>query len=308
VASSSVLIGTATDHTSIEHLNGLPWTVQTIDVQSVLAGQNPGASFRLRQTGSSSVVVADSQLLTGGTTYLLFIVPWTLVPGDHTGQWVTVGGPQGEYSYDASSKRASLLDRSLPNLPASVTLGIVRSIVATSPPQGLAARPPPTIHGAGSATATTSSTIDFGIMTDYLGPIARDHSDPNTGISLSVPPADAKATVPWQQAVAQCFSGAGICNRAGGTIRVSLAIGYNPQSGEALPDGSIGPTMNQDLVYVLVQTLGSCAAVGGGASGTNTPPSTYATCTALSFIDAHTGRGVSAVSGPSITDPSSDSP
>jgi hypothetical protein len=141
-------------------------------------------------------------------------------------------------------------------------------------------------------------------MADYLGPVARDYSDPNTGISVSVPPADAKPTVPWQQAVAQCFSAAGICNKAGSTIRVSLAIGYNPQSGEALPDGSIDPTMNQDLVYVLSQTLGSCAPVGVGPSGTNAPPSTYPSCTALSFIDAHTGRGVSAVSGPSITDPS----
>ena len=182
------------------------------------------------------------------------------------------------------------------------------SVSTTSNRRQAASSDLPTIHGAGSTTATTSSTIDFGIMADYLGPIARDYSDPNTGTSLSVPPAASKATVPWQQAVAQCFSGAGICNRAGGTIRVSLAIGYNPQSGEALPDGSIDPTMNQDLVYVLAQTLVTCAPVGGGPSGTNTPPSTYPSCTDLSFIDAHTGRGVSAVSGPSITDPSSDSP
>jgi hypothetical protein len=163
----------------------------------------------------------------------------------------------------------------------------------------------PTIHGAGSATATTSSTTDFGIMADYFGPIGRDYSDPNTGISLSVPPADATATIAWRQAVAQCFSAAGICSRAGGTIRVSLAVGYNPRSGEALPDGSIDPTMNHDLVYVLAQTLGSCAPVGGGPSGAKTPPSTSPPCTALSFIDAHTGRGLSAVSGQSITDPSS---
>jgi hypothetical protein len=159
VASSSVLIGTATDHTSIEHLNGLPWTVQTIDVQSVLAGQNPGANFRLRQTGSSSVVVEDSQLLTSGTTYLLFIVPWTLVPGDHTGQWVTIGGPQGEYSYDTSRKTASLLDRSLPNLPTSVTLGSVRSIVAASPPQGLAAQPTATSSTPVPATSFPAPTV-----------------------------------------------------------------------------------------------------------------------------------------------------
>ncbi len=180
------------------------------------------------------------------------------------------------------------------------------SVIATSSRRQAASSDLPTIHGAGSATATTSSTIDFGIIAEYLGSIAGDYSDPNSGISLNVPPADAKATVAWQQAVAQCFSGAGICNREGGTIRVSLAVGYNPQSGKALPDGSIDPTMNHDLVYVLAQTLGPCAPVG--PSGTNSPPSTHPSCNALSFIDARTGRGVSAVSGPSITDPSSDSP
>lgn len=198
--------------------------------------------------------------------------------------------------------------RLLPTLAICVALAAgcgtsKASVRATSGRSQAVPSDTPTIHSAGSATATTSSTIDLGITADYLGPIARDYSEPNTGISLSVPPVDAKATVPWQQAVARCFSDAGICNRAGGTIRVTLAIGYNPQSGEALPDGSIDPTMNQDLVYVLAQTLGPCAPVSGGPSGENAPPSTYPSCTALSFIDAHTGRGVSAVSGPSITDP-----
>ena len=204
------------------------------------------------------------------------------------------------------SYRGMKTGRLLPPLALCLALaagcGTSKALVSATSSRGQAASSDlPSIHGAGSATATTSSTIDFGVMADYLGPIVRDYSDPNTGISLSVPPADAKATVPWQQAVAQCFSAAGICNRAGGTIRVSLAIGYNPLSGEALPDGSIDPTMNRDLAYVLVQTLGGCAPVG--PAGTNTRPSTYPSCTALSFIDAHTGRGVGAVSGPSISDP-----
>ena len=202
---------------------------------------------------------------------------------------------------------AMRISRLLPPLALCVALAAgcgstKASVSATSSRRRAASSDLPTVHGAGTAMASTSSTIDFGIMADYLGPIARDYSDPNTGISLGVPPADAKATIAWRQAVAQCFSGAGICNTTGGTIRVSLAIGSNPQSGEVLADGSIDPTMHQNLVYVLAQTLSSCAPVGG-ASGTNTPPSTYPSCTALSFIDAHTGRGVSAVSGPSITDP-----
>ena len=155
--------------------------------------------------------------------------------------------------------------------------------------------------GAESTTATTASITEFGVTAVYVGPITADDSDPDTGVSLTVPPAHSKPTVAWQQAVAQCFSGTGICNRAGGTIRVSLAVGYNPQSGEALPNGSINPTMNHDLVYVL-QPLGRCAPTGG--SPASTPPSTYPSCTALSFIDAHTGAGATSISGPSVRDPS----
>ena len=83
---------------------------------------------------------------------------------------------------------------------------------------------------------------------------------------------------------------------------MSLAVGYNPQSGEVLPNESIDPTMNHDLVYVLAQPLGRCAPAGGSPG--STPPSTYPSCTALSFIDAHTGKGATSVSGPSVHDPS----
>jgi hypothetical protein len=142
-ASSAIVIGTATMQTHVEQLNGNPWTVQAVDVQSVVAGQDPGSSFALRQLGDSSTSVEGSQLLIAGKAYLLFIVPWTLVPGDHTGQWVTVGAPAGEYSYDRSSQTASRLDPESPGLPTSVSLGDVRSVAAGSPPQGIAGRPPP---------------------------------------------------------------------------------------------------------------------------------------------------------------------
>ena len=148
----------------------------------------------------------------------------------------------------------------------------------------------------------TASTTGFGVTGDYLGPIRRDSLDASTGISLTIPPAKADPAVTWQQAVVQCFAPAGICSRTAGTVRVSLAVGYDPQSGEASPTGSISPTMNHDLVYVLAQTTGPCAPVG--PAGPTSPPPTYPSCTSLSFLDAHTGRGAISVSGPLIRDPS----
>jgi predicted small secreted protein len=150
-------------------------------------------------------------------------------------------------------------------------------------------------------TSTTATTTVSGITAEYKGPITQDDSYASTGISLSVPPTDAKPTLSWQRAVGLCFSGAGICNRTAGTIRVSLAVGYNPQSGAALPDGSIEPIMNHTLVYVLAQPLGPCAPTGPG--GARARASTFPSCTGLSFVDAHTGKGATAVSGPSIRDP-----
>lgn len=175
-----------------------------------------------------------------------------------------------------------------------VSKASVRSSLNVSERQSVPAAP--------TAATTTPSTTDFGVTADYVGAITHDYSDPETGMSLIVPPADATPTVTWQQAVAVCFSGAGMCDRAAGTIRVSMAVGYSPQSGEALPDGSIKPAMNHDLVYVIAQPLGRCAPAG--PPGTGTPPSTYRSCTALSFINADTGKAATSVSGPSVRDPS----
>jgi hypothetical protein len=181
------------------------------------------------------------------------------------------------------------------------SVAVVRT--ATSPPstRTTAARHDARTTQPTSGTDTPGPT-EFGVTADYLGPIRRASLDASTGISLTIPPANAEPAVTWQQAVVQCLAGAGICSRTAGTVRVSLAVGYDPQSGQASPDGSIRPTMNHDLVHVLAQTSGPC--VPAGPAGRTVPPSTYPSCTSLSFLDAHTGRGAISVSGPLIRDPS----
>jgi hypothetical protein len=153
------------------------------------------------------------------------------------------------------------------------------------------------------STTTTTSTTEFGVTVDDVGAIRNDYFDPGTGISLTVPSADAAPTVTWQQAVTQCFLRAGICDRTAGTVRVSLAVGYNPLSDDALPNESIKPTMSHDLVYVLAQPLRPCLLVG--PSRPSPLRSVYPSCMSLSFIDAHSGKGATSVSGPTISDPSS---
>jgi hypothetical protein len=157
-----------------------------------------------------------------------------------------------------------------------------------------------------AASASPQATVD-GVVVSYLGPIPHSEYDPNTGVSLSVPLGAEQHGIPWQTAAANCFTREGICNRWEGAVRISLAVGYYPNSGQMKADGSIDPAMNHVLVYVLAQKMGPCSPVGGRPSAATTAePKTYPSCTALSFIDAHDGRGLAAMSGPALTDPSAD--
>jgi hypothetical protein len=148
-----------------------------------------------------------------------------------------------------------------------------------------------------AATAPPHARID-GVAISYLGPIPHSEYDAETTVSLSVPPTSDQPGISWQKAAANCFTSAGICARGEGQVRISLAVGYYPNSGETEPDGSIDPTMNHVLVYVLAQNMGPCASAGPG------PGARYPSCTALTFTDAHTGGGRAAMSGPSLRDPS----
>jgi hypothetical protein len=148
-----------------------------------------------------------------------------------------------------------------------------------------------------AATAPPHATID-GVAISYLGPIPHSEYDAQTTVSLSVPSASDQPGISWQRAAANCFTSAGICTRGEGQVRISLAVGYYPNSGEMEPDGSIDPAIGHVLVYVVAQNMGPCASAGPG------PGARYRSCTALTFIDAHTGGGLAAMSGPSLRDPS----
>jgi|GEM_PF-4553390 len=158
-ASSSVIVGSVTSASTSEMLNGVPWTIQTVNVNQVLAGMNPGPAMKLRQLGGINTV--GTQLLSPGATYLLFVVPFHLSQGDHTGEWVVVGAMAGEYRYTGSTQTATRIDPESPNLPASLTTQQLRNALAVTSPAGTAGAPPvstPTSMPVGSTTTLPTVT------------------------------------------------------------------------------------------------------------------------------------------------------
>jgi hypothetical protein len=139
-ASSSVIVGSVTSASTSEMLNSIPWTIQTVDVNQVLAGINPGPAMKVRQLGGTNTV--GTQLLSPGATYLLFVVPFHLSQGDQTGEWVVVGAIAGEYRYTVSTQAATRIDPESPDLPASLTSQQLSTALAVTSPAGTAGAPP----------------------------------------------------------------------------------------------------------------------------------------------------------------------
>ena len=248
--------------------------------------------------------------------------------GTQIGQSVAVNlslpGGRGTISALRASNRSMRSSRFFPALAAasillagcaettSTAMG-ANGVNSTSTTLGRSASPSTlsilsTASGLSVSTTTSGprvTTVD-GLRAEYFGPIPHGETDTNTGVALSVPPADQQPMIPWERAVANCFATGGICNRYAGAIRVSLAVGFYPNSGQMEPNGSIDPAMNHVLVFAVAQTVDGCAPVGPGPSPRTTPTSAirYEVCTALTFIDARSGGGLAAMSGPSIRDPS----
>lgn len=144
--------------------------------------------------------------------------------------------------------------------------------------------------GAPAATPTSSGAAA------YVGLIPRAVSyGGDTGIRLAVPPTGASPSVSWQAAASTCST----CG-AGAPLSVSLALATELQAGQANPDGSITPVMDNTLVYVLSQSLRCSAA---GPSGATPAVSGTYPCVRLSFVDARSGKAWYAVDGPDLWDP-----
>lgn len=159
------------------------------------------------------------------------------------------------------------------------------------------------VPGSGGTVASTlPSTSSVGEDfpgTYYLGPITHsvDYADQN--VNLDPPPPSATPQYSWQTAVGNCLTGAAVCTE-GFPVVVSLAVGNALMAGQINPDGSITPAMNHSLVLVLTQSGIPCSSQGPAGD-----PGIATKCTFLSFVDAMTGDGLYAISGPMLVDPNS---
>lgn len=167
---------------------------------------------------------------------------------------------------------------------------------------GPAVTVPSTTNTTATTTTTTVQTMQIkGTTATYVGPIHRTVSYPDGAITLTAPgPADT-AVVPWQNAVSSCFGTVGICD-TGYPTRVVLARATTTSG---------APSMNDTLVYVVVQTM-SCSAdgAGGGPVSSTTPGATTTTppmvsCATWNISDADTGGGLESLTSPGLPDPSS---
>ncbi len=134
--SAAVFLATATRRSTVVQLYGVPYTVERVDINSVLAGRDPGPSIELRQLGETGgrVTIEDApQLLAPGTRYLLFAEPFHFTSTDNTGQWVITGGDAGEFRYDPPSHTAFRLDAASTALPSSITLQELRTGLVQTP-------------------------------------------------------------------------------------------------------------------------------------------------------------------------------
>ncbi len=149
-----------------------------------------------------------------------------------------------------------------------------------------------------AATTASTDTPALSGAASYVGPIPRAVSYGDTGITLALPPNGANPSVSWQSAISNCSTCA-----AGAPVSVSFAVATELQAGQANPDGSITPVMDETLVYVLSQSGLKCRAAGpSGAPSSSTGESS--TCVRLSFVDAQSGKDVYAVDGADLWDPS----
>lgn len=150
-------------------------------------------------------------------------------------------------------------------------------------------------HSTAEQPSQPPSTVDQGITADYLGPITRNDTEANTGVSLLVPPDHDKPAIPWQEAVGLCIPNGLGCNQGGSMVRVSLAFADAPGA---------APLLDQKLAYVFAWPTGPCSPGGLTYPNNMTTTSHPASCLSLSFIDAKSGQALGSISTLSLTDPS----
>lgn len=121
-AASLIVVFEATGTQDVTTIGGIPFTITAISVLEVLKGDaKVGDNLQLRQVGPR--VGSNQPVVTPGVDYLGFLVPFELLPGTSTGQYVIVGVAAGLYR--ASNGTFARVDSQSPRLPGLISVADV---------------------------------------------------------------------------------------------------------------------------------------------------------------------------------------
>jgi hypothetical protein len=131
----------------------------------------------------------------------------------------------------------------------------------------------------------------------FAGPLTQELRYPKAGFDLR-PPGARTASTTWTQAYETCLTGDSICDPTVGPT-ITLALVTDLDSGQAQPDGSIRPLLDDTLSYVLTYTGVPCRPTGGSdpTSRKNVSPDPV-TCTVLNFVSAADAKVLYSFQGP----------
>lgn len=107
----------ATPTSTVVTVDQLPFIITDVTVAETLKGTAPG-TVRIRQTGDRGR--AGTHILNSGSTYLLFLQPFTRPGEDTTNQYSIVGVDAGLYLEDGD--QAHLQDTESPGLPRTLPI------------------------------------------------------------------------------------------------------------------------------------------------------------------------------------------
>lgn len=139
----------------------------------------------------------------------------------------------------------------------------------------------------GSSVVTPMSSGTF--SSSYAG--ALPHTVTYRGVGLTLePPGEVTPAVSPQDASHACSSGEAVCYDKPATTVLALAT--TTQSGTANNDGSITPLLKATPVYATTWANIRCLPAGGPPQPAPTPPVEASDCTAVSLVDALSGKFV----------------
>jgi hypothetical protein len=133
-----------------------------------------------------------------------------------------------------------------------------------------------------SRSSVTAHTQD---PAGYDGPVAASISYTGMGVQLAPPPLGTVPGTSWQQAFGLCAAHAAVCGDYTTTPAIRLALVTTNNGATVEPDGSLRPTIDRELAYVMTWPSALCVPAGPPSASHQAVP-----CFFLTLVDANTGK------------------